>query len=204
MRQALLFPAALFVVAACSSNGGAQPCTLLAIGKQCINDTDCCTGYCDLEGDVAACQELPGSYPACQEAGSFCTQNRNCCSGFCDNSACVAETASCLSIGSTCIQSDSCCSDNCIGDGNGGTACAPQPVSDSGPGCGLPGTPCSTPGDDPGECCFGLCGPNSLCAGGGGGGGGGGNCGAAGAFCRYGSDCCSGECEQLSSTSACH
>jgi hypothetical protein len=48
-----------------------------------------------------------------------------------------------------------------------------------------------------------LCGPDGTCASGSTGGGGGGNCGQAGAFCRYGSDCCSGECEQLSSTSAC-
>jgi hypothetical protein len=202
MRRALAFLASIVALAACSS-GGDQTCTLTAIGASCMNDTDCCSGYCQLEGNGAYCQQKPKTPQACVGPTGFCTQDRNCCSGLCQNGACFSGGggSSCLSIGSTCLQPDSCCSVNCIPDGLGGTACAPQPQPDGG-SCGLPGTGCSAPGqDDPGECCFGLCGFDSTCAGGGGGGGP--NCGGSGAFCRYGTDCCSGQCEQLSSTSAC-
>lgn len=200
---------AFFVVALarCSSEGSNGPCTLTAIGAPCTNDTDCCSGYCWLyEDSTTACQTKPATPQACVAASGFCTQDRNCCSGLCDNGSCFGNAGgtSCLSLGSSCIQDDSCCSNDCVDDGQGHTACAPQPQSDGGLNCGLPGAPCTTPGDDPGECCFGLCGPTGSCASGGGGGGGGGNCGASGASCRYGSDCCSGQCEQLSSTSSCH
>lgn len=203
MRRAFLLVASVLVAAACSS-GGDAPCTLLAVGAQCTNDTDCCTGNCQLEGDTAACQTMPKTPPFCVLGGSFCTQDRNCCSDICQNGTCFDTGAACLSLGSSCIQNDSCCSNDCISDGKGHTECAPQPQPDGGVSCGLPGTPCSTPGDDPGECCFGLCGIDLLCENGGGGGGGGGNCGQAGSYCRYGSECCSGQCEQLSSTGSCH
>jgi hypothetical protein len=208
------FTAASFVVVAvflsrCSS-GGDAPCGLLSLGAQCVNDTDCCSGYCDLEGtsaDSAACQEKPKVAQQCVDATDFCTQNRNCCSGLCENNACFGTGAgtACLEIGSSCIQADSCCSDNCVDDGEGHTACTPQPQPDGGVTCGVAGAPCTTPGDDPGECCFGLCSTEGTCAGStGGGGGGGGNCGGAGSFCRYGSDCCSGQCEQVTNGGACH
>lgn len=201
MRHALAALASLLAVAACSS-GGDLPCALLAVGAQCSADTDCCTGYCDLEGDVAACQKKPANLPACVGVNAFCTQDRNCCSGFCTNNACTATIASCLSLGSGCVQNDSCCSNYCRDDGEGHTACTPQPGLDGGT-CGMPGAPCSTPGPDPDECCFVVCGADGTCSGGNASDGGGPTCGAAGAFCRYGSDCCSGECEQLTSTSAC-
>jgi hypothetical protein len=197
----------LFVVtvgiAACG-NGGNAPCTLTAVGAQCINDSDCCTGYCDLEGTAAYCQQPPAEPAVCVDADLFCTQSRNCCSGLCKNQACFGGIAmtSCVSIGSTCIEDDSCCSDNCIETGQGTNACAPQPQPDGGLNCGVPGAACSAPGQsDPSECCFGVCDPTSLC--GGGGGGNGGNCGASGSFCEYGSDCCSGQCEQVTSGYAC-
>lgn len=198
-----------FVVVAlshCSSNGDA-PCALAQVGATCTLDTDCCTGYCQLyEDSTTACQTKPKTPQACVAQGDLCTQNRNCCSGLCDNGTCFGGSGgtSCLSLGSSCIQNDSCCSNECVQDGQGHSDCAPQPQSDGGLNCGLPGAACSTPGEDPGECCFGLCGPNGQCASGGGGGGGGQNCGQSGAYCKYGSDCCSGQCETLSSTSSCH
>ena len=189
-------------VVACSN--GAQPCNLTQVGAACTNDSDCCSGWCQLEGTGAYCQTKPKDPVQCVGPGAFCTQDRNCCSGLCQNGSCFGGGGgtSCLSIGSSCIQADSCCSDNCIDDGAGHTACAPQPQPDGG-SCGLIGAACSSPGQpDPSECCFGLCGLSGACAGGGGGGGS--NCGQAGASCRYGTDCCSGQCEQLSSTSVCH
>ncbi len=205
MRSAAAVLGSVFAIAACSS-GGAQPCTLTALGESCLNDTDCCTGWCELEGTGAYCQNKPQSpTQACEAATAFCTQDRNCCSGLCDNGQCFAGGGggSCLSVGSTCAQADSCCSSNCMDDGQGHTWCASQPTS-GGTTCGLPGMPCSNPGaPDPGECCFGLCGVDGTCSGGGGGGGGG-NCGGAGAYCAYGSDCCSGQCEKVSSGSVCH
>jgi hypothetical protein len=201
--------ASLLVVAlvlACGSGGsGNGPCTLTAIGAPCNNDTDCCSNYCMLYDDmVTACQAKPGIPQACVDMNGYCTQNRNCCSGLCMNNACFggAPTGSCLSLGSTCIQDDSCCSNNCVNDGMGNTECATQPQPDSGPTCGFPGSPCSMPGQaDPAECCFGGCSPLSTCSGGTGPGM---NCGQAGAYCQFGTDCCSGVCEQLASTSACH
>ncbi len=198
--------AAVVVLARCSSNENG-PCTLTPIGATCNTDSECCSSYCMLYGDqTTACQSKPSTPQACVDANGYCTQDRNCCSGLCDNGTCFggAGGTSCLSIGSSCIQADSCCSNNCVDDGQGHTACAPQPQSDGGLTCGLPGAACSAPGADPAECCFGICGPLGSCASGGGGGGGGGNCAQSGSFCRYGSDCCSGQCEQLSSTSACH
>lgn len=204
MRSAVFLFGSFFVVVACSSAD--QPCSLTAVGASCMNDTDCCTGWCQLEGDGAYCQTKPKDpTQACVGDGLFCTQNRNCCSGLCENGSCFAGGGgtSCLSTGSTCLQPDSCCSNLCMDDGKGHTWCAEPPQPDGG-SCGLPGAPCSAPGaPDPADCCFGLCGPDGTCASGGGGGGGG-NCGQAGASCRYGSDCCSGQCEQLSSTSSCH
>ena len=202
VAAALLFGS--FILASCSSSGQ-QPCTLTAIGEPCLNDTDCCTGYCQLEGDGAYCQTKPGQEPACVGPSGFCTQDRNCCSGLCENGACFAGGGggSCLEIGSSCLQADSCCSVSCLSDGQGHTACAQQPQAEGGPSCGLAGAPCSMPGSpDPTECCFGLCSAIGTCSGGGGGGGG--NCYGAGASCTYGSDCCSGVCEKVSSGSVCH
>jgi len=201
MRLALI---PVFAVAvACGNTSSNGPCTLTAIGAQCISDTDCCSGYCDLEGTAAYCQAKPQEFPACIDADGFCTQNRNCCSGLCKSGSCFGGTqvTSCLSVGSTCLQNDSCCTDNCIGDGQGHTLCATQPVSDAA-ACGLPGVSCSNPGaSDPAECCFGVCDLTSLC--GGGTTGGGQNCGQAGSFCTYGSDCCSSVCQQSTSGSSC-
>jgi hypothetical protein len=199
----LVTPVLVLGALACGTASNA-PCTLTAIGAQCINDSDCCSNYCDLEGTAAYCQQKPTLYPACVDADLFCTQGRNCCSGLCKNGTCFGGGGgtSCVSIGSTCIQDNSCCSDNCIENGQGGYACAPQPQPDGGLMCGPPGAACSDPGAaDPTECCFGNCDLTSVC--GGGGPGGGGNCGQPGAFCTYGSDCCSGECEQVTSGSAC-
>jgi len=39
-----------FLVVACS-NGGNQPCTLTQVGSSCLNDVECCTGFCQLEGE---------------------------------------------------------------------------------------------------------------------------------------------------------
>jgi hypothetical protein len=185
---------------ACGTTSSNGPCTLTAIGAPCTLDTDCCTGYCWLYEDmITACQQKPGEPQACVDAQGYCTQNRNCCSGLCQNNACFAgaDTNSCLSLGSTCIQDDSCCSDNCLNDGMGHTECAPQPQPEGGLTCGLPGSACTMPGSaDPTECCFGACGIQSLCIGNGGGGGG--TCGGAGAYCQYGTDCCSGQCQTLS------
>ncbi len=183
-----------------SSNDG--PCTLTAVGAPCNIDTDCCSGYCELyEDTTTACQEKPSTPQACVDSGNYCTQNRNCCSGLCTNNACFGggPSTSCLELGSGCIQDDSCCSNNCVDDGAGHTACTPQPQSDGGASCGVAGAPCTAPGDDPTECCFGTCTSQNVCAGSTTGGGGGGNCGGSGTFCRYGSDCCSGQCEQVTS-----
>jgi len=193
------------VIIACSSSGTA-PCTLTAIGAPCTLDTDCCSGYCELyEDQTTACQAKPASPQACVDANGYCTQNRNCCSGLCQDNACFGSSGgtSCLALGSSCIQDDSCCSNNCANDGEGNTACTPQPQPDGGT-CGVAGAPCTTPGDDPSECCFGVCTSESTCAGSTSGGGGG-NCGGAGTFCRYGSDCCSGQCEETTSgNGSCH
>jgi hypothetical protein len=203
MRFAWLFSG--FIVVACSS-GGDGPCTLTAVGASCLNDTDCCTGWCQLEDNGAYCQAKPKPLPtSCVGPAAFCTQDRNCCSGLCQNGTCFAGGGgtACLSIGSTCSQDDSCCSVNCYPNGKGGMACAPQPQADGGLTCGLPGAPCASPGlEDPAECCFGICGTNGQCAGGTGGGGS--NCGGTGAYCKYGTDCCSGQCQQVSNGSQCH
>lgn len=205
MRFALPFALSVTISASLAACGAATdtPCTLTAIGAQCVSDTDCCSGYCQLYDVAAYCQTKPKSTQACVGASAFCTQDRNCCSGLCENGSCFAGGGgtSCLSVGSTCIAADSCCTNDCINDGQGHQACAEQPQSDGG-SCGLPGTACTAPGEEDTTCCFGVCGSNSFCIGGGGGGGS--NCGQSGAFCRYGSDCCDGQCEKLSSTSACH
>jgi len=190
-----------FLVVACS-NGGNQPCTLTQVGSSCLNDVECCTGFCQLEGEGAYCQAK--AQPVCVGTGSFCTEDSHCCSGLCISNQCFAGSVStsCLALGSACPQSDSCCSNNCVGDGKGGLACSSQPVSDGG-SCGLPGTACSNPGEsDPSECCFGVCGSNSLCAGGSTGGGGS-NCRGGGGYCQYGGDCCSGVCEKVSNGFQC-
>jgi hypothetical protein len=198
----------IFVVGTAIGCGDSSPaaCTALGIGAQCNQDSDCCSGYCDLEDMASFCQQKPAELPACIDADGFCTQDRNCCSGLCQNNACFggSDTGSCLSLGSSCIQDDSCCSNNCLNDGLGHTACSEQPQPDSGPACGLPGTACSMPGQsDPTECCYGLCDPTGSCAGGTSGGGT--NCGKTGAYCMFGSDCCSGQCETLSGgNSSCH
>jgi hypothetical protein len=194
----------LAVVVACSSNDN-QPCTLTQIGAQCLNDAECCTGYCMIEGDAAYCQAKPKVYPACADVAAFCTQDRNCCSGLCEGGQCFGGgvVAACLALGSSCTQADSCCSVNCVPDGNGGTACAPQPQGDGGLSCGLPGAPCTQPGQtDPAECCFGVCGSNGQCAGGTTGGNNP-NCKGSGGYCQYGSDCCSQTCEKVSSGFQC-
>lgn len=195
----------ILLAAACGNDPTSAPCTLTPIGASCLSDTDCCSGWCQLYESAAYCQVKPGVAPACISAGGLCTQNRNCCEGLCQNGLCFGSTGpACLELGSSCIQDDSCCSNDCMSDGLGHTACATPPQTEGGPTCGLPGSPCTLPGQpDPSECCFGVCGSNNACAGGGGGGGT--NCGPAGSFCRYGSDCCSSICEQSSNGSgSCH
>jgi hypothetical protein len=190
-------------VVACSSSDA--PCTLTAVGQSCTFDTDCCTGWCQLEDQGSYCQTKPKNPPTCQGDTLFCTQDRNCCSGYCKDNACFAGGGgtSCLSIGSTCLQPTSCCSVNCVPNGQGGMACAPQPQGDGGLACGLPGATCTLPGEeDPSECCFGICSSTGKCAGGTGGGGS--NCGGSGAQCKYGTDCCSGQCQQVSNGTQCH
>ena len=193
-----------FALAACSS-GGDQPCTLTQVGHACQQDTECCTGYCMLEGSGAYCQAKPATPQACVGTSGFCTQDRNCCSGLCQSGQCFGGgvSTSCLAIGSPCSAADSCCSVNCVADGQGGAACAPQPQPDGGLNCGLPGAACSLPGEaDPSECCFGICGSNGQCAGTTGGGGGS-NCKGTGGYCQYGADCCSQICEKVSSGYQC-
>lgn len=194
-----------FVLAACS-NGGDQPCTLTQVGASCLNDNECCTGFCQLEGDGAYCQAKPKGGAVCVGTGAFCTEDSHCCSGLCISNACFAGSvgSSCLALGSACTQADSCCSVSCVPDGNGGTACASQPQSDGGVPCGLPGVQCSLPGEsDPSECCFGVCGSNGQCAGGTGGGNNNNNCRGGGGYCQYGGDCCSGVCEKVSNGFQC-
>src|SRR5262245_1879255 len=128
MRSLFTSLSVLCALAACSSDGGNQPCTLIGIGHYCVQDSDCCSNYCMLEGTGAYCQAKPAVYPACSGTTAFCTQDRNCCSGLCQSNQCFGGgvTTSCLSMGSSCTQPTSCCSVNCIPDGQGGTACAPQ------------------------------------------------------------------------------
>ena len=201
LRGAFVFG---FVLVACSNSD--QPCTLTPVGASCLNDAECCTGFCQLEGDGAYCQAKSSSGHVCVGTGAFCTEDAHCCSGLCISNACFAGSVgtSCLALGSACTQADSCCSVNCVADGKGGAACGSQPQSDGGATCGLPGASCSLPGEsDPTECCFGVCGSDGTCAGGSSGGGNNPNCRGGGGYCAYGGDCCSGVCEKVSNGFQC-
>jgi hypothetical protein len=194
-----------FVIVACSNSD--QPCALTQVGASCLNDAECCTGFCQLEGDGAYCQAKPKAAPACVGTTAFCTEDSHCCSGLCISNQCFAGSvgSSCLALGSACTQQDSCCSVSCVPDGNGGSACASQPQPDGGATCGVPGAACSAPGEsDPSECCFGICNTNGQCAGSTGGGSGGSNCRGAGGYCQYGTDCCSKICEKVANGFQCN
>jgi hypothetical protein len=184
---------------ACGQTAGG-PCTLTQIGAACTNDSDCCSGYCQLYSGAAYCQQKPKVDPACVDASGFCTQDRNCCSGLCQNGTCFGGSpqTSCLAQASTCIDNSSCCSNNCVYS-QGVQSCLPSPVADGGYNCAMPGQGCGQASD----CCYGVCGLNGTCAAPQTGGNPGPNCGQTGAYCRYGSDCCSNRCVTLTTTSQC-
>jgi len=199
MRWFLGAPLALIVLGACGQTA-AGPCTLTAIGSACTNDSDCCSGYCQLYDNAAYCQDKPTVPPACVDANHFCTQDSNCCSGLCQNGACFGGSpqTSCLAQASVCIDNSSCCSNNCVYE-QGVQTCLPSPLADGGYDCLMPGQGCGQASD----CCFPVCQSDGTCATPQSGGNPGPNCGQTGSFCRYGSDCCSGRCVQLTSTSSC-
>jgi hypothetical protein len=186
------------IVVACSAQQTSGPCTLTPKGHECFADSECCTGYCLLQGTGSYCQDKPANTPACVAPQGFCTQNRNCCAGLCQANVCFGNlppSGSCLQIGSECIDASGCCSNNCQMGSLGLTVCvSPTRPIDAG-SCNAGGTQCTLPE----ECCTGVCVAN-VCAGSNPNPT---NCGKSGATCRYGTDCCSKQCEQSESISSC-
>jgi hypothetical protein len=196
-----VFSALLVVcaLAACSSQPESTTCSATANGQECSKDTECCSGYCMLEGMGSYCQDKPRTTPACVTAAGYCTQDRNCCDGLCKDNACfgtVLPPGSCLEVGSQCAQPVDCCSLNCQPGQDGTPVCVASDRPTDGGACQPGGATCNGPGD----CCTNVCVAN-VCAGSGGGGP---TCGGAGAYCRYGADCCSQQCIKVSNGTQCN
>src|ERR1700689_5471764 len=126
----------LVSLASCSSSSSSAAGACTANGSGCVNDTDCCTGNCQLEGDSAFCQDKSAEANAqCSTETGPCTENRHCCSGLCQNNACTGNgtgTPGCLDVGDTCTTSDGCCSLYCIAVSSSASVCAPPPEQSGG------------------------------------------------------------------------
>jgi hypothetical protein len=165
-------------------------CTGQAAGEPCVNDNDCCVGYCDngfCTGDYGemACAPLgnfcandagganaccsgicEGCVCACLGDDQTCAVDRQCCGGFCASETC------CREVDARCTSDAQCCGGHCADWGDEDDETGERIFTC---GQGSTGTPCRFDGD-----CINGCTDDGVC-----------DC-SAGNWCWDDNDCCAG------------